>query len=124
MQPVRILPHRDGPRYRLAMPAPDSFARYLAQVLVAQRGFAEGTVPEAQKLAAAADIVLTKSDGMSISIFCIVDAERDPSRRFGLEFPQVLEIARACRAKYAGRTGSTKMPAVAEIVEVRQAVTG
>ncbi len=42
---------------------PDSFARYLAEVVVAKRGFAEGTVPEAQKLAAAADIVLTSPTG-------------------------------------------------------------
>ena len=101
----------------------DSFARYVAKYLMAKQGYAEGTVPEAQKLAAACDIVLTKADGVTFSAVCIVDAERDPSRRFGLDRDEVLAIGKACRARYAGTVNGAKMPASIEIVEVRESVT-
>jgi hypothetical protein len=90
----------------------DSFARYLANVLTAKYGFAAGTVPEAEKLASGgADFVLTRSDGLTFSAVCIVDAERDPSRRFSLTRGELIEIGKACRAKYSGRLSGAKMPA-------------
>jgi rhomboid protease GluP len=101
----------------------DSFARYLAKTLVVKHGYSEGTVPEAAKLAGACDLVLTKVDGLTFSAICIVDAERDPSRRFGLSRDELLEIGKACRARYAGRVNGAKMPATVEIVEVRGSVT-
>jgi rhomboid protease GluP len=101
----------------------ESFARYLAKVLIAKQGFAEGTVPEAEKLAGVADIVLTKSDGLTFSIVCIVDAERDSARRFDLPRDVLLEIGKACRANYSGRINGAKMPATIEIIEVRHWVT-
>jgi rhomboid protease GluP len=101
----------------------DSFARYLAKVLVAKHGYREGTVPEAEGLARKSELVLTKADGITISLICIVDAERDPSRRFGLERGEVIAIAKACRDKYSGTVNGQKMPAIVEIIEVRSAVT-
>jgi rhomboid protease GluP len=101
----------------------DSFARYLAKVLVAKHGFSLGTVPEAARLASAGDFVLTKSDGLTFSVVCIVDAEHDPSRRFGLARDELMEIGKACRAKYSGTVNGAKMPAIIEIVEVRSSVT-
>jgi rhomboid protease GluP len=100
----------------------ESFARYLAKLLVVKQGYTEGTVPEAQKLAGASDILLTKTDGMTFSAICIIDAERDSSRRFGLPCREVVEIAKACRARYAGRVNRAKMPATIEIIEVRKSV--
>ena len=101
----------------------DSFARYLAKVLAAKHGFSPGTVPEAGRLAGAADFVLTKLDGLTCSVVCIVDAERDPSRRFGLGRDELIAIGKTCRAKYSGTVNGAKMPAIIEIVEVRSPVT-
>lgn len=100
-----------------------SFARYLAKVLIARHGFSEGCVLEAQKLASTSQIVLTKSDGLTFSVVCIVDAERDSSRRFDLTRRDVVDIGKACRAKYSGRINSARMPATIEIIEVRPSVT-
>jgi rhomboid protease GluP len=99
----------------------DSFAQYFAKVL-ATKGYAQRTVPEARKLAEGGNIVLTKLDGFTISIACIVDAERDPARRFHLQVDEVIEIAHACREEYAGTVNRTKMPAMIEIFEVRNSV--
>jgi len=100
----------------------DSFAVSFAKVLLTQ-GYAESVVPEAVKLSEGGNLVLTKADGMTISIVCIVDAESAPERRFALSQAEVVEIAKACRARYSGSVNRTKMPAVVEIVEVRQSVT-
>lgn len=101
----------------------DSFARYLANLLVAGEGYGHGAVEEAAQLAAASDFILTKTDGMSISIVCIVDAEADADRRFGLDRAATLEVAKVCRDKYAGTINGAKMPAVVEIIEVRRSVS-
>ena len=108
---------------RAGAPMDDSFARYLAKVLAAKHGFSPGTVPEAGRLASAADFVLTRSNGLTLSVVCIVDAERDPSRRFGIGRDELIEIGKACRAKYSGTVSGAKMPSVIEIVEVRSSVT-
>ncbi len=100
----------------------DSFAVSFAKVLLTQ-GYAESVVPEAVKLSEGGNLVLTKADGMTISIVCIVDAESAPERRFALSQAEVVEIAKACRARYSGSVNRTKMPAVVEVVEVRQSVT-
>ena len=101
----------------------DSFAAYLAKVLAAKHGFSPGTVPEAGRLAGAADFVLTKLDGLTCSVVCIVDAERDPSRRFGLGRDELIAIGKTCRAKYSGTVNGAKMPAIIEIVEILSSVT-
>jgi rhomboid protease GluP len=106
---------------------PDSFAAYLAKLLMASGGLAggysEGTVDEALPLAAACDYILTKSNGLTFSILCIVDAEANPARRFGLDRKAVVEIAKTCRRLYAGRISASKMPVAIEIIEVRKRVT-
>jgi rhomboid protease GluP len=100
-----------------------SFARYLAKALVAKSGFSEGPVPGTEELAAASDIVLTKGDGLTFCVVCIVDAEQDPSRRFRLDRQKLREIGQRCRARYAGAINGTRMPAAIEIIEVRPSVT-
>ena len=100
-----------------------SFAAYLAQFFVAKKGYRPGTVPEAQPLADACDYTVTKSDGLTFSIICIVDASRDMKRQFTLGRDDVIAVAKLCRKKYAGRVSLSKMPVTVEIIEVRHRVT-
>ena len=95
----------------------ESFASYLAKNYVAKKGFQIGTVPEAQKLKSNNDIILTRADGLSFEIICIVDAESDPRKRFTLSIGDVETIGKQC-TKYAGRVHRTKMPVAIRIFEV------
>ena len=103
---------------RPAAGIPESFARYLARVLVQSKGYKFGAPPEAAELVQASDLVLTRL-GLSPLLACIVDAESDPSRRFQLDPERVLAIAQACRERYSGTVNGVKMPAVVEVIEVR-----
>lgn len=98
----------------------ESFARYLARKLVAEQGFVEGTVPEAQELVAASDAVLTYSDGMALCIVCLVDREREPSRRFGLDIAALERIGNVC-LQYAGTMNGAKMGVGLQVIEVGRA---
>ena len=100
-----------------------SFAQYFSRVLTSKQGYQDAVAPEARRLAEGGNLVLTKSDGFTISIACIVDAENDPERRFQLGRDELLEIARSCRARYAGTVNGAKMPAIVEIFEVRKSVS-
>jgi rhomboid protease GluP len=95
----------------------ESFARYLARRLVAEQGFHEGPLPEAQELSAASDVVLTYSDGLSAAIVCIVDREREPSRRFGLDVAALERIGKEC-LKYTGTVSGSKLPVGLQVIEV------
>ncbi|WP_164001077.1 rhomboid family intramembrane serine protease [Pyxidicoccus caerfyrddinensis] len=95
----------------------ESFARYLARRLVAEQGFQEGPLPEAQELAAASDVVLTYSDGLSAAMVCIVDREREPSRRFGLDVAALERIGKEC-LKYTGTVSGSKLPVGLQVIEV------
>ncbi|MBF0492286.1 MAG: hypothetical protein HQM15_05850 [Deltaproteobacteria bacterium] len=101
----------------------DSFALYLAKLFIAKKGYSMTCVPEAEALAASCDYVLTLADGMSFSMICIVDAEKNPSRRFELERNQLIEISKVCRENYSGRISASKLPAQIEIIEVRKQVS-
>ena len=85
-------------------------------------GYVEGAVDEASDLTGACDVVLTRSDGQRFSVFCLVDAEKDEAKRFGLERVRVKEILALCRDRYCGTLTGAKEPAVLEIVEVRALV--
>lgn len=98
-----------------------STARRLAARIVDRLGFVEGLVDEAAPFAEASDIVLTKSDGLTFSVLCIVDAERDESKRFRMERPQAKEVLARCRDRFCGTVDGAKQPARLEIVEVRNA---
>lgn len=95
----------------------ETFAAYLAKHYIAREGFEPGTVPEAQPLADACDIVLTRLDGFTIQVLCIVDRERDPSRTFALPVERVREIGEQCR-KYCGTVSGARMPMTILVVEV------
>ena len=95
----------------------ESFASYLAKNYVATKGFKPGTVPEAQKLKSASDIILTRADGLAFSIICIVDAEADPSKRFTLSAGEVETIGQQC-TKYSGRVRGRRIPVEIRIFQV------
>jgi len=100
-----------------AAPVEETAATYLARCLVAARGFVPGSFVEARPLAEACDLILTASDGLSVTIACIVDRDARPERRFMLDAAAVDAVARACR----GHTGSlygSRMPVVVEIWEI------
>jgi rhomboid protease GluP len=101
---------------------PEPFARYLARVTCVEKGYRPGTAREAAELADACDLVLTYADGMSFVILCIIDAERDPRRRFDLDLDHVIEIGRAC-LQFTGSMNGTKLPVGIRIVEIRDEIT-
>jgi rhomboid protease GluP len=94
-----------------------TFAAYLARSYLAKKGYTQDTVPEAAALAAASDVVLTYSDGMSFRILCMVDCEAYPDRRFALSPEAVEEIGRAC-LKYTGKVHGSQVPVLIQILEV------
>ena len=118
-QPSESLPSQPEQEVPAApvVPVDESFARYLARRLMAEQGFQEEHVPEAEELVAASDAVLTYSDGMSAVIVCIVDREREPSRRFGLDVAALERIGKAC-LKYTGTVTGTKLPLGLQVIEV------
>jgi hypothetical protein len=97
-------------------------ARRLVESFVAKQGYVDGTVPEASSLANVCDFVLTKSDGMTFSIVCIVDAENQDSKKFEMNREPAKEILAACCNRYSGTLGGAQQPAVLVLVEVRRVV--
>ncbi|MBU8895744.1 rhomboid family intramembrane serine protease [Corallococcus sp. M34] len=100
-----------------APPQAESFAVYLTRKLFTDKGYHPGTVPEAQALVTASDAVLTYSDGLSCCIVCIIDREREPSRRFTLAPEVVARVANDC-LKYTGRVNGAKLPLGLHLIEV------
>jgi len=95
----------------------DTFCTYLARQLIAKKGFSEGTVPEANELADYCDIILTRHDGLNLTIACLVDREAHPGKTFALSPYAVEAVGEAC-LKYTGRMNFAKMPVFIEIFEV------
>lgn len=54
-------------------------AAYLAKRMIAERGFRPGTVPEAEPLLAAADLVLTRANGMNLQILLLAGGSSCPA---------------------------------------------
>lgn len=98
-------------------PAPETTAAYLAKRMIAQRGFRPGTVPEAEPLLAAADLVLTRADGMNLQILLIVDREADASRRFARPLDELVAIGERCLG-YTGTINGAKLPVILTVWEV------
>jgi rhomboid protease GluP len=98
-------------------------AAYLAGRMCAEKGYRPGTVPEAQALADAADLVLTKADGLAFTVVCIVDREARPERRFPLTLDAVVAVARGC-VGYTGKINGVKMPVTVHVWEVGRGAGG
>ena len=97
--------------------APERFTAYLAKYLVGTERYQPGTVPEAAALQEGCDLVLTRSDGLSLQIVCLVDREADPARQFGVSRDALERIGTDC-LKYSGTVSRTKLPVVIRIIEV------
>src|SRR5262249_574079 len=95
----------------------DTFASYLAKHYVGRKGFRPGTVPEAEPLAQACDIVLTQADGMNLQVVCIVDREKNPQKTFAMPLDRLLEIGQQC-LKYTGKVSGQQMPVTFHVIEV------
>jgi rhomboid protease GluP len=94
-----------------------TFCVYLARQFMAKKGFEFAHVPEAEQLAAASDIVLTLSDGFSLTMLCMVDRETYPNKIFNLTVDKVRDIGEACLV-YTGKVNRAKMPVTIKILEV------
>jgi membrane associated rhomboid family serine protease len=98
----------------------ETFCRYLARRFVANKGFGFGTVPEAEKLIAASDIVLTQNRDAPFTILCLIDHEANPARTFDLSLPELEIIGRDCM-KYADVIeifGRPEIPVAIRVIEV------
>src|SRR5689334_18700028 len=103
-------------------PSAESFAEYLATVLIGLQGYQPATEPELEPLKADGSIVLSKV-GITFQVVCIVDSEQRPDRQFHLDREAVRQVARACRERYAGSIYGAKLAVPVEIIEVRQEVS-
>ena len=92
-------------------------AEYLAERMCAEKGCARDSVPEARTLAEASDILLTKADGLTFSLTCVVDRDAHPERRFPLDRDAVVAAAQGCLG-YTGSINGAKMPVAVQIWEV------
>jgi hypothetical protein len=107
-----------SPADRPVTPA-DTFCSYLAKQFVAKKGFAVGTVPEAESLGAASDIVLT-SHGTPFTILCLIDREAHPGKEFDLPMPDLKNIVEECQ-RYSDQTrvgSSERKPVIIRVIEV------
>jgi rhomboid protease GluP len=100
-----------------SQPEARTFAAYAAQALIAKKGYRLGTVPEARLLFDHCDAVLTRADGQTLAILCIVDREKNPERRFGLSRQDLEKIGTAC-LPYTGRAGFRKLPVRISVAEI------
>jgi rhomboid protease GluP len=107
-----------SPADRPVTPA-DTFCSYLAKQFVAKKGFAVGTVPEAESLGAVSDIVLT-SHGTPFTILCLIDREAHPGKEFDLPMPDLKNIVEECQ-RYSDQTrvgSSERKPVIIRVIEV------
>ena len=74
------------------MAAAETFCLYLAKQLIVNRGFEIGCVPEAEPIRAQSDVVLSFSDGYSLTIAALIDRELNPDKIFTLS-PEELKRA-------------------------------
>jgi rhomboid protease GluP len=94
-----------------------SFAVYLTKFFIVEKGFVAAVVPEAAALAATGDIVLSRGDGMTFEMICIVDGETQPDRRFETSLHALRRIGEQC-LKYCGTMNGAKMPVTFRIFEI------
>lgn len=101
--------------------ATETFCSYLAKQFIAKKGFTTGTVPEAGRLVAVSDIVLTlHSIDRPFTILCLIDREARSGKEFILPMLELKGIVEACQ-KYSDQieVGSPKrMPIIIRVIEV------
>lgn len=96
MSATVMTPSSEGPAEPSSHDPAETFCRYLARQFVAKKGFSVGTVPEADRLIASSDIVLTQNHSAPFTILCLIDHEANPDRTFDLPLQELEAIARDC----------------------------
>src|ERR1700756_3080467 len=107
-------PETDLPR---PQPLADSYCTYLARQFIAKKGFEVARIPEAKRLYEISEIVLTRSDGYTFGILCMVDREARPNATFRMSVDELEAIGEAC-LKYAARVNGQKLPVSITVMEV------
>lgn len=102
---------------------PETFCSYFVKHLIAKKGYVPGTFPEAAELAEHCDIVLTRHDGYSVTVACLVDREAHPGKTFTMSSLGVDAIGDALLV-HSGRISGNKMPVTIEIFEIGPAEPG
>ncbi len=98
-------------------PAVETFCRYLARQYIARRGYEPCSLPEAAALAQHCDIVLSFTDGYSLTLMCMVDRQAHPGKAFGMSPEGVTAIGTEL-LKYTGTIQHSKMPVTIHVMEV------
>src|SRR5450631_858549 len=94
-----------------------TFRTYLARQFIAKKGFEVASIPEVRELAVPGYILLTRSDGNSFAVLCLIDRETYPDAAFDLDVDRVRQIGEAC-LPFAGRRGHAQLPVTIRIIEV------
>jgi rhomboid protease GluP len=98
-------------------PRYDTFCTYLAKQFIAKKGFEVARVPEVARLYQLCEIVLTRSDGYSFGILCMVDRDARPDAIFPMGVEELRAIGQAC-LKYAGKVNGRTLPVSIQVIEV------
>jgi rhomboid protease GluP len=98
-------------------PRYDTFCTYLAKQFIAKKGFEVARVPEVARLYELCEIVLTRSDGYSFGILCMVDRDARPNAIFPMGVEELRAIGQAC-LKYAGKVNGRTLPVSIQVIEV------
>jgi rhomboid protease GluP len=98
----------------------ETFCTYLAKQFVSKKGFGVDTVPEAQALVGASDVVLTLHSGVPFTILCLIDRETNPDRMFDLPLSELEAIAADCQQYSVSLSSfsSSRMPVVIRVIEI------
>jgi rhomboid protease GluP len=94
-----------------------SFSMYLSKIYLANKGYKLGSVPEASAFSTASNIVLTRIDGLTCTIICVIDRETNPDDCFSMTAEAIKDIGRAC-LKYSGAVHRKKLPVDIRVIEI------
>jgi rhomboid protease GluP len=98
-------------------PSPDTFCTYLAKQFIAKMGFDVARVPEVARLYQLCEIVLTRTDGHTFGILCMVDRDARPDATFSMGVEELRAIGQAC-LKYAGKVNGRTLPVSIQVLEI------
>jgi rhomboid protease GluP len=95
----------------------NSLCTHLARQFLAKKGFEVARVPEVASLYQLCEIVLTRSDGFSFGVLCMVDRDARPEATFPMPIEELEAIGQAC-LQYAGKVNGRTMPVSIHVIEV------
>jgi rhomboid protease GluP len=101
----------------------EDLADYITKALIAKKGYRLGTVPEAKELLNYFSAVLTRADGVTMSIVTIVRADDQFWRGISIMKEMLERIGRDCLV-YTGRAGYRKLPVSITVLALSGSGTG